>query len=148
MKRKSLFIAVVLAVVYLAFAGISVLRHTDTVVTDSSFEGDRLLEKLYQDRRGGVQVRGSGTVTRILPDDSKGSRHQRFIVELSTGQTLLIAHNIDLAPRIEGLERGDPVEFFGEYEWNPEGGVIHWTHRDPSEQHLPGWLERKGQRYW
>lgn len=148
MKRKSIFIAVVLAVVYLAFAGVSVLRHTDTVVTDSSLEGDRLLERLYHERKSGVQVQGSGTVTGILPDDSKGSRHQRFIVELFTGQTLLIAHNIDLAPRIEDIGRGDMVEFFGEYEWNPEGGVIHWTHRDPSGKHVPGWLEHKGQRYW
>ena len=148
MKRKSFVIAVILAVVYLAFAWVSVLRHTHTVDTDSSLENDRLLERLYQDRRGGVQVQGSGTVARVLPDDSKGSRHQRFIVELPTGQTLLIAHNIDLAPRIEDLDRGDLVEFFGEYEWNPEGGVIHWTHRDPSEKHVPGWLEHKGKKYW
>lgn len=148
MKRRSFFIAVILAVVYLAFSGASILRQTGTVVTDGSLEGDRLLERLYHDRKGGVQVQGSGTVSRILPDDSKGSRHQRFIVELSTGQTLLIAHNIDLAPRIGGLRTGDLIEFFGEYEWNPEGGVIHWTHRDPSGKHVPGWLEHKGQRYW
>jgi hypothetical protein len=57
-------------------------------------------------------------VTRILADDNDGSRHQRFILEVGGGRTLLIAHNIDLAPRVTGLKVGDTVEFHGEYEWN------------------------------
>lgn len=86
-------------------------------------------------------------VKRILPDDNEGSRHQRFIVELSSGQTLLIAHNIDIAPRIPDLRVGDEVAFGGEYDWNPEGGVIHWTHHDPGGQHPGGWLKHGGQTY-
>lgn len=86
-------------------------------------------------------------VKRILPDDHEGSLHQRFIVELSSGQTLLIAHNIDIAPRIPGLRLGDEVAFRGEYDWNPEGGVIHWTHHDPNARHPGGWLKHKGKTY-
>jgi hypothetical protein len=56
-----------------------------------------------------------------------GSRHQRFILELGSGQTLLVAHNIDLAPRLPALAVGETVDFNGVYEWTPEGGVIHWT---------------------
>jgi hypothetical protein len=97
--------------------------------------------------RGGQQVEGSGMVLRILPDDNKGSRHQRFILELRSGRTVLVAHNIDLAPRIPGLESGDSVSFFGEYESNDQGGVIHWTHHDPQGRHIDGWLEHRGQRY-
>ncbi|PKQ15700.1 MAG: hypothetical protein CVT67_08235 [Actinobacteria bacterium HGW-Actinobacteria-7] len=95
----------------------------------------------------GEQVQGVGTVTRVLSDDNDGSRHQRFIIELSSGQTLLIAHNIDLAPRLPGLKVGDTVEFYGEFETNPQGGVIHWTHRDPSGSHVAGWLKYKGATY-
>ena len=97
--------------------------------------------------RAGQQVRGSGTVTRILSDDNEGSRHQRFILRLSSGQTLLVAHNIDLAPRVSSLRAGDTVAFYGEYETNSQGGVIHWTHHDPQGRHAEGWLEHKGQRY-
>ncbi len=97
--------------------------------------------------RAGQQVTGSGTVLRILADDNEGSRHQRFTLEMSSGQTLLVAHNIDLAPRIPSLSTGDTVEFYGEYETNPQGGVIHWTHHDPRGRHPAGWLEHRGQRY-
>jgi hypothetical protein len=86
-------------------------------------------------------------VARVLPDDLDGARHQRFIVELASGQTLLIAHNIDIAPRIEGLAVGDSVRFKGEYVWNAKGGVVHWTHHDPQGGHVAGWLMHNGRRY-
>ena len=86
-------------------------------------------------------------MTRLLPDDNKGSRHQRFVVALASGQTVLVAHNIDIAPRIGSLRQGDRVQFSGEYEWNDKGGVIHWTHRDPAGSHADGWLKHKGQTY-
>lgn len=97
--------------------------------------------------RAGQQVSGSGRVVRVLSDDNEGSRHQRFILELSSGQTLLVAHNIDLAPRISSLTAGDTVGFYGEYETNSRGGVIHWTHHDPQGRHVAGWLEHRGRRY-
>jgi hypothetical protein len=97
--------------------------------------------------REGQQVRGSGTVVRILSDDNDGSRHQRFILRLASGRTLLIAHNIDLAPRVSGIREGDTVEFYGEFASNTRGGVIHWTHHDPQGRHPDGWLRHKGRTY-
>lgn len=91
-----------------------------------------------------VQVEGGGIVAKVLPDDNKGSRHQRFIVRLDNGDTVLIAHNIDLAPRVAPLDAGDAVTFFGEYVWNPQGGVVHWTHHDPQGRHPDGWIRRAG----
>ena len=93
------------------------------------------------------QVRGAGIVERVLRDDDDGSRHQRFILRLPSGQTVLVAHNIDLAPRIAGLQVGDTVEFDGEFEWNEQGGVVHWTHHDPRGVHAPGWLRHGGRTY-
>lgn len=79
-------------------------------------------------------------IIKLLSDDTVGDRHQRFIVELESGQTLLVAHNIDIAPRVEGLAVGDDVAIYGVYEWNDEGGVIHWTHVDPDGNHPEGWI--------
>jgi hypothetical protein len=86
----------------------------------------------------------SGTVSRILSDDNQGSRHQRFIVSLASGHTVLIAHNIDLAQRINSLREGDPITFSGVYEWNDKGGVVHWTHHDPAGRHAAGYLQHGG----
>lgn len=105
--------------------------------------GDDVFNQLFQNRQSDRQVEGSGHVVRILADDNVGSRHQRFIVELDSGQTLLISHNIDLAPRIDQLARGDVIGFNGEYEWSTEGGVVHWTHHDPQGRHSAGWLQHK-----
>ncbi len=103
-------------------------------------DGDELLAQLFTDGISDVQVQGKGTVIVILSDDLQGSRHQRFIIKLESEQTLLISHNIDLAPRIDDLSINDSIEFFGEYEWNDKGGVIHWTHYDPEGNHIDGWL--------
>lgn len=100
----------------------------------------------FRDRRSDVQVEVSGRVDRTLPDDREGSRHQRFIVDLGDGLTVLVAHNIDLAPRVP-LRAGDPVRVRGEYEWNDRGGVIHWTHHDPGGRRPGGWIEHGGERY-
>lgn len=101
---------------------------------------DALLKKLFDAQQSDVQVRGRGTVIALLADDLKGSRHQRFIVKLASGQTVLVVHNIDLAARINTLQKGDVVEFFGEYEWTPKGGLVHWTHKDPRGKHIAGYI--------
>lgn len=108
---------------------------------------DGELRDAYAHRESGVQVQGEGIVTRLLDDDLDGSRHQRFILRVNREQTVLVAHNIDLAPRIDGLNTGDAVAFYGEYAWNPKGGVIHWTHHDPGGQHIDGWLRHDGRTY-
>jgi hypothetical protein len=94
----------------------------------------------------GDWVTTGGTVTRVLADDNDGSRHQRFIIRLSNQQTLLVAHNIDLADRIP-LRAGDSISLRGRYETNNRGGVIHWTHHDPSGRARGGWIEYNGKRY-
>ncbi|EML5171558.1 DUF3465 domain-containing protein [Vibrio vulnificus] len=108
---------------------------------------DAVLQQAYQSQQSDLQVQGFGQVVKVLPDDNDGSRHQKFILKLNSGQTLLVAHNIDLAPRIPNLKIGDSVEFYGEYEWNKKGGVLHWTHKDPQNRHAHGWLKHNGQVY-
>ena len=108
---------------------------------------DAALARAFEQHTSNLQVEGQGVVRRVLSDDNDGSRHQRFVVALNSGQTLLIVHNIDLSPRVDGLREGDIVSFSGEYEWNSEGGVIHWTHRDPMKRHTSGWIKHNGRIY-
>ncbi|HEY4369322.1 MAG TPA: DUF3465 domain-containing protein [Steroidobacteraceae bacterium] len=120
---------------------------TTTAATPGDSQGAQTLAEAFEQRRSNVRVTAAGAVIRILADDVQGSRHQRFLVRADSGQTILIAHNIDLAPRVEELRPGDRVEFSGEYEWNNKGGVVHWTHRDPSGRHVAGWISHGGKRY-
>ena len=71
-----------------------------------------------------------GVVVRLFNEDHDDIPHQRFVVRLSSGQTLLIAHNLEIADRVP-VGVGDRVGFRGIFEWNPQGGVVHWTHHDP-----------------
>ncbi len=104
------------------------------------------IERLFAEGRSDVMVQVSGEAARLLMDDNQGSRHQRFILELPSGHTVLVAHNIDLASRVP-LARGDRVEVKGEYEWNQRGGVLHWTHRDPQRRREGGWIKHSGETY-
>lgn len=113
----------------------------------SNFVNATSLNEAYKNHQSNVQVQDSGIVVRILNDDNQGSRHQKFILKLSTGINILIAHNIDLAPRINFISKGDTIQFYGEYEWNKKGGVVHWTHKDPNGHHVDGWLKHKGKTY-
>jgi len=142
--KKYIFLAVFVALTYgyVHERGISLPSFSSWTQSDSS-----ILQRAYNNRQSNLQVQGEGLVLKILSDDLEGSRHQRFILRLSSGQTLLVAHNIDLAPRISSLRRGDKVEFSGEYEWNEKGGVIHWTHHDSTGRHIGGWLKHDGKTY-
>ncbi|MDJ0701505.1 MAG: DUF3465 domain-containing protein [Woeseiaceae bacterium] len=88
------------------------------------------MRRAYDKNDTGRWIEDTGFVVRLLSDDDDGSRHQRFIVELKHRQSFLIAHNIDLAPRVP-VGIGDRVRFRGVYEWNELGGLVHWTHHDP-----------------
>jgi hypothetical protein len=94
----------------------------------------------------GRWIEDTGFVLRLLPDDDDESRHQRFVIRLSNGQTLLVAHNIDLVERIP-LSLGDRVSFRGMYEWNEFGGLVHWTHHDPLGVEDGGWLKYRRKIY-
>ena len=114
-------------------------------LSEASSEG--VVEQLFETGRSGVVVEGRGVVDQVLRDDLDGSKHQRFVLRLDSGHTLLISHNIDLAPRVAEIARGDEVAFRGQYEWNERGGVVHWTHHDPRGERPGGWLRHQGRTY-
>ena len=108
--------------------------------------GEARLARAMEQQESGFMVRVSGAVERLLSDDTEGARHQRFILELATGQTILIAHNLDLATRVP-LRKGDVVEVHGQFEYSERGGTIHWTHHDPGGRRAGGWIDHAGIRY-
>ncbi|NHC02439.1 DUF3465 domain-containing protein [Acinetobacter sp. 187] len=122
-------------------------RDSSEQMSISASNGLQMIREAFDQQRSDIQVMAKGRVKAILKDDNEGSRHQKFILSLDNGLTVLVAHNIDLAPRIENLSKGNEVQFYGEYEYSEQGGVIHWTHRDPQNRHISGWLKHQGKTY-
>jgi hypothetical protein len=108
---------------------------------------DASIARAFANHARDVRVDGDGVVARVLPDDNQGDRHQRFLVRLPSGQSVLIVHNIDIAPRVQNLRVGDAIQFEGEYVWNDKGGLVHWTHHDPAARHRTGWIKYGGRTY-
>ena len=153
MNKRLLLVAPVLFVAALWFIPTSCTPyHRDNVLDQAtrSFDTrspDAQLEYAFENRLTHHLLGGRGTVTKLLGDDNQGRRHQRFILRVGSGRSLLVSHNLDLSRRIEELRVGDAVSFYGEYEWNEKGGVIHWTHHDPEGRHPAGWINHRGQMY-
>jgi len=148
--KKVLPLLIALLVAYLGYEQLP--QTSNPPATEANDYGrqapvNQALFSAMENRRSDVQLEAVGTVVKVLADDNDGSRHQRFLIRAGSGQTVLVAHNIDLAPRVAGLAAGDQVTIYGEYEWNAKGGVLHWTHHDPGGRHVGGWIKHEGQTY-
>jgi hypothetical protein len=109
---------------------------------------DAAIVRDYHNHSSNVEVTGDGTVVRVLPDRSGPSgTHEQFIIRLSSGDiTVEVEHNISIGRRVP-VKEGDHVLVHGEYIWNAEGGLIHFTHHDPQGTHEGGYVEDNGLTY-
>lgn len=153
-QKNNLVIATIIVVLMAAYVGIDLKQNNlndnvvqTSIVEEATVDDQQKIMQAYQQQLSNIQVQSKGEVKAILADDNDGSRHQKMILKLENGLTVLVAHNIDLAPRVEGLRKGEIVEFYGEYEYSSKGGVIHWTHHDPQAKHVDGWLKYQGKSY-
>ena len=156
MKKNLLFVLVVALVLAAYFAGRGLApvvtappgtgappaRTAPTPTPTHEARGDDSLVRAIAMRAQDVPVTGRGVVVKLLRDDREGSPHQRILVRVAGGGTVLLAHNLELGPRVAPLAEGDRLEFAGDYVWNDKGGVVHWTHPDPQGRHRAGWIRR------
>ena len=105
------------------------------------------LQSYYDKKVSGKMITVSAQVDKVLSDDLHPPRHQRFIIRLDNNLTVLVAHNTDLAPRVDNIQTGEQIIVTGQYEWNEKGGVIHWTHHDPKGRRDGGQITYKGKVY-
>jgi hypothetical protein len=146
-KRASLIRYRLLPVLLVLSLAVYQYYHAERTAVDDRVDAtEHALQAAYAEQRSGLWLETRGRVSRVLRDDNEGSRHQKFILELDDGHTVLVAHNIDLARRVPARV-GTSLVVRGRYEWNKRGGVIHWTHHDPDGREQGGWVEVQGIRY-
>jgi hypothetical protein len=145
MKLDRRLVRLLLAVAAAIVAWLLDLTPPTSDRSPSGVGGTTEVVRAIEQRRSNQWIETEAVVTRPLADDTRGSRHQRILVDIA-GRSVLIAHNIDLAERVP-VERGDRIRVRGEFEWNDKGGVIHWTHRDPDGRRRGGWIEHGGRRF-
>ena len=128
-----------------AFAAALVLA---TWACGTAASGNAAIQSDFAEHRSSVEVTANGQVTRLLTDEhGPEGTHQRFIVQLGgMTQTVLIDNNVEIGRRA-AVAVGDAVTVHGEYVWNEQGGLIHFTHHDPAHTHEGGWIEVDGVRY-
>jgi hypothetical protein len=146
-KRRPLIRSRLFAVlVVLGLAIYQYYQFERTPVGSGAGTAQNPVQAAYAAHQSGQWLETSGRIQRVLQDDNEGARHQRFVLELDGGHTVLVAHNVDLARRIPARQ-GLSLDVRGRYEWNNRGGVIHWTHHDPDGREPGGWIMIDGARY-
>lgn len=119
-------------------------NYTKLTPSDALYETE--VAAAQNNRQSHVVVTCTLPVKRMLRPDEKGEKHEKFLLQVSNGTTILVAHNTSRAPSVP-LSAGDIVTVHGEYIWNAKGGVIHWTHKSDTPRHEGGYIDFKGQRY-
>ena len=93
-----------------------------------------------------VEVELTAQVCRMLPTDEKGLRHQKFLIRLTNGTTVLVANDLTMGQMVP-CHPGDILDLKGEYIWTKRGGVLHWTHHSDTNEHPGGWIRLGSQTY-
>jgi hypothetical protein len=129
-------LAVSFVVVWLAACGAPAKPDDAAIVTD------------FHNRQSNVEVTADATVVRLLPDRTSATgMHEQFIIKLSSADlTIEVEHNILIGTRVP-VHEGDHVIVHGEYVWNAQGGLIHFTHHDPNGTHEGGYIRDGGRTY-
>lgn len=110
-------------------------------------QGDAAIVRAAQRKARVNFVEGAGMeVVKVLPDDTTGLEHQKWVVRLSDGQNIEAVYNTDMCPHVP-IQVGDIVAMGGMFLWTNQGGLIHWLHHDPRGNRPDGYVMVNGTYY-
>ncbi len=116
-------------------------------VETTNASNDSALVNAVNSKRNVDFLEASGvTVIELLADDTQGLPHEKFIVRLSNGATVLCVFNLDMGQRIP-LKVGDIVDLGGQFKWTNVGALMHWLHADTQNRRPDGYVDLNGKRY-
>ncbi len=90
----------------------------------------------------------SAQVVKLLRNDNRGARHQRWLIQLTNSKPILAVYNIDLSDKIP-LSPGDIIDLAGELKFDEKKKtpLIHWLHDDPQQKRKNGYVIHNGKKY-
>lgn len=117
----------------------------DTTKTDTNYD---VLNAIRSSKPLTYTTIKNALVVKLLRNDNKGARHQRWIIQIENGVTITVVHNIDIAEKIP-LSVGDTIEVAGELVFGDrkKDPLLHWTHEDPRGKRIAGYVILNGKRY-
>lgn len=151
MKKKIVYIiAAVLSFSVMSFSDAVEARKQDQnrqgasqVVDEHSSDSD-LIRAVSDQRRVDFVEGGNLVVSKLLPDDRSGLKHQKWVVRLSNGKEMEAVYNLDMCPRVP-IKVGDKIAMGGQFVWTTKGALLHWLHHDPRGNRPDGFVYAKGQ---
>lgn len=144
LKNLKLIVAAISLVGSAATANISNNKMTDH---PGEIQNDNDLVAAVNSRREVFYVEaGNITVSKLLPDDNSGLRHQKWQAKLSNGSVVDIIYNADMGDRVP-VRVGDKFGVGGQFIWTRGGGLVHWVHGDPSHRRPDGYVYYNGTVY-
>ncbi len=103
-----------------------------------------------QSGKSGDEVVVQGIVSHVgRTTGGESGTHEHFDVRISSGaaeQDILVADNVSIGAAAP-VRTGDTVIVKGVLEVDPTGPVIHWTHHDPANRHVAGFVLLDGKMY-
>jgi hypothetical protein len=122
---------------------------TPQQTTTTAMANNDAVCRAFTAQQSRVEVVADGTVTRDLGlRNGRSGTHEGYLLRLNNGcnVTLKVETNVDLTGPVP-IHQGDRVVVKGEYEYTRLGGVVHWTHHDPSGRHEAGFVQVGGREY-
>ncbi len=108
-----------------------------------------LVCKTYAAQADKQEVLAQGNVVALLGTrNGPSGDHEGFLLQLTGDCDLLVRveTNVDITGPVP-LHAGEDAIVKGEYEYTALGGVIHWTHHDPANRHVDGYVQAAGKLY-
>lgn len=121
-------------------------NQTSSQAVDEKSSDSDIIRAMSDQRRVNFVEGGSMVVTKLLPDDTNGLEHQKWVVKLTNGKTMQAVYNLDMCPRVQ-LKVGDTIAMAGQFVWTNSGGLLHWLHKDPRGNRPDGYVYVNGRYY-
>lgn len=100
---------------------------------------------LFIRHESGQWITVAGRFDRRYPDANGRLTHQRFVMSCANGLHLLVVNDVSIGMRVPFV-RLARVVVRGQYEWDSQGGLLHFTHRSDSGG-VGGWILVKSHIY-